>query len=57
MNLEFIFRQLHDPLLQSWTPGVHWQVEAYSDEVETGHPVGLCWVSDPSILCPPGWQG
>lgn len=57
MNVEIVFRQIHEPLPQTWAPGVHWQVEAYPTDFAFGHPIGICWVSDVSIRRPPDWEG
>lgn len=57
MNLQFCFRRLDDPIPDDWHPGVHWLVEAYPTDHECSHPVGQCWVSDPSILKPVNWEG
>ncbi len=51
-QLEFVFRQLFDPMPRSWRAGMYWQVEAHP-EGEHSCPVGLCWVVDTSIILPP----
>ncbi len=57
MTLTFLYRQLDNPIPDDWHAGVHWLVEAYSTDHECSHPVGLCWVSDPSILKTANWEG
>jgi GNAT superfamily N-acetyltransferase len=57
MRLDFVFRTLNVPVPAAWAPGVHWQVEAYPVDIEYGHPLGICWVSDQSVRRPPDWRG
>src|SRR5262245_57299155 len=57
MNLRYCFRRLDAPIPDDWLPGVHWLVEAYPTDHDSSHPVGQCWVSDPSIRRPADWKG
>ena len=40
-----VYRQIQEPLPPGWLPGGHWFIEYYAEDCESGHPMGVAFVT------------